>query len=108
MAISTKNLSDNSTTGNKNMTPIHSAVNSLLILAIVNKDILHIDVTYHAYINEIEVKVFNQQTNYLIAHKRSFSCGVYLDSPNALNTLVHLQNKLIKLISDAKKKEKIH
>jgi len=88
------------------MEPIYKAVNSLMTLAIVNQDILHIDVKYHAYINEIEIKVFNQTTNYSLAHKRKFSCGIYLDNPNALNTLQLLERKLVQLINNTKNRVK--
>lgn len=80
------------------MKEIYGVVNSILILAIINNEILHIDVKYSAYINEIEIKVFSRNTNYLRGHKRKFSCGVYLDNPSALKTLRLLKSELISLI----------
>lgn len=99
MAISTNTLRKLLMESNKNMKVINEAVNSVLMLAMLNNDLLHIDIKYLAYINEIEVKVFNKNTDYSMAHKRKFSCGVYLDNPNALNILKSLEIKLIDLIN---------
>lgn len=84
---------------NENVRAINEAVSSIMTLAILYKDLLHINIKYTAYINEIEVKVFNQKTNYSTAHKRKFSCCVYLDTPNVLNKLKSLESKLIDLIN---------
>jgi len=77
---------------------IYEAVNSILIIAIANNETLHLDVKYSAFINEIEVKAFSRNTDYSKGHKRKFSCGVYLDNPNALKRLKSLENELKKLI----------
>lgn len=102
MAISTTTLKELLMQSDENMKAINEAVNSVLTLAMLNNNRLHIDIKYVAYINEIEVKIFNRNTDYSTGHKRNFSCSVYLDNPNALNTLKSLESKLINLINKTK------
>ena len=88
----------------ENIESIHSMVSSITTYAMLNSDVLHIDVKYTACIEEIEVKVFDGKTDYSTAHSRKFSCAVYLDNHNALNTLKALEDKLIDLVAEAKDK----
>lgn len=84
------------------MKDVYCAINSILILAVTNNDRVHIDIKYSAYINEIEIKVFNRNTNYSRAHKRKFSHVIYLDNPSALKTLRSVKDELIGLIKRIK------
>ena len=83
---------------------ICSMVSAITELAMVSRDVLHIEVKFSAHINELEVKAFDAKTDYMASHHRLFGRSVYLDSANALDALKQLEDELIDLIADAKDK----
>ena len=81
---------------------IYQQVNSIMTLAMLSSDVLHIDVAYEANIKEISVKVFDKNTDYLHAHRRKFGLGIYLAQLTTVNTLLALEDKLIELVAEAR------
>lgn len=83
---------------------ICSMVGAITELAMVSRSALHIEVKFSAHVNELEVKAFNANTDYMAPHRRVFGRNVYLDGVRALDALKQLEDELIDLIADAKDK----
>ena len=81
---------------------ICNAVNSITNLALLNRNVLHINVTYSPEVDGIQVKAFKANANYFGIYKPVFSRCVYLDQPPTLNQLQTLEDDLIELIGSAK------
>lgn len=80
---------------------IRSMVNSIMTLAMLNSDLLHIHASYSAHVKAVEVRVNPASTNYefpIVLFKEH----IYLDKPNALEQLKVLEDLLIELVADAK------
>jgi len=83
---------------------ICDSVTAITTLAIVSADDIHIEVTFSAHIKELQVKVFDVNTNYFDIYRQAFGRSVYLDAKTAPEQLSALEDKLIELIADAKDK----
>lgn len=83
---------------------ICNAVNSIMTLALLNRKVLHIKVTYSPEVDGIRVDAFKANANYFGIYKPVLSCCVYLDQPPTLNQLQALEDDLIELIGSAKDK----
>ncbi|WP_028863877.1 hypothetical protein [Psychromonas aquimarina] len=83
---------------------VHSMVNSIMTLSMLNHEVLHINVAYAPHCADLEIKVFDADTDYFSAHKAMFSRCVHLDVANTLEQLKNLEDELIELVGQAKDK----
>ncbi|MEI6896036.1 MAG: hypothetical protein V5786_00845 [Psychromonas sp.] len=74
-------------------------VNSIMILAMTNNDVLHINVIYQATCSTLYVNVFNVDGN---IYKPIFSRVTHLDVQSTIEDLKDLEDELIELIGNAK------
>lgn len=81
-----------------------SMVSDITDLAVLSVDVIHIEVTFSAHIKELQVKVFDVNTNYFGIYRQAFGRSVYLDAKTAPEQLLALEDKLIELVADAKDK----
>lgn len=79
-------------------------INGITALAVLNANILHIDIQYAAWLQSFSVKVFEVGTNYMRPHTYLFVRQVQLERPDVLNELKNLEDLLIDKIADAKDK----
>lgn len=82
---------------------IHSMVNSIMTLAMINSDLLHIHITYSAHTKSISARVLGADTNYNNPHV-IFSDQLRMNKPHSLEQLKALEDLLIELVADAKDK----
>ncbi|WP_019615505.1 hypothetical protein [Psychromonas ossibalaenae] len=87
-----------------NTKAIHSMVNSIMTLAMLNDEVLHIFVRYVPHTKEISVRVLDARTDYDNKQTELFTEHVYLDEPQSLDHLKLLEDLLIELVGQAKDK----
>lgn len=88
----------------KRVDPISDQVNSIMELAMLNRDVLHINVAFSPEIAALAVKVFAANSNYFGLYKTLFSDMTYLDHPKAFEHLQILEDLLIDMVAEAKDK----
>ncbi len=81
---------------------ICNAASAIMTLALLNREILHINVGYSPEVNGMQVKVFNANSNYFGKYDSIFSRSVYLDQPSTHLQLQTLEDDLIDLIASEK------
>ena len=79
-------------------------VNAITTLALLNADFLHIQVFYEPHCADLNIKVFNADTNYFGMYKPIFNRCIHLDSPSTILQLKTLEDDLIEFVADAKDK----
>ncbi|WP_022940090.1 hypothetical protein [Psychromonas hadalis] len=81
-----------------------SMVSAIMTLAMLSSDVLHIEVAYSPHCADLDVKVFNVDTNYFGIYKPLFRRCVHLDQSTSLEYLKALEDELIELVGNAKDK----
>ena len=92
------------TVNSKQEHAICHAVNAITTLSILNAAVIHIEVEYLPWLNDLSVKVFDADTDYMQSHPRKFGCSVQLNKTDALSKLNQLEDRLIELVGTAKDK----
>lgn len=80
---------------------VFNMVNSIMTLAMLNCDVLHIQASYSAHVKAFQVRVNPASTNYEFPSVQ-FKEHIYLDKPKAFEKLQELEDALIELVADAK------
>ena len=89
---------------NKNLEQrIYEQVNSIMMLAMVSSDVLHIHVHYSAHIKQVDVRVNPFFTNYKFP-TAIYKENVYIDKPQSLTELKDIEDLLIDLVAEARSK----
>ena len=79
-------------------------VNAIITLALLNAELLHVQIFYEPHCADLNIKVFNADTNYFGVYKPILNRCVHLDQPSNLLQLTTLEGDLIELVADAKDK----
>lgn len=84
-----------------NTSSVCDAVNAITTLAMLDCNVIHIHISFHAHTNAFEVRVNSAGTDY---KKPSVMLSeyIYLDKAWALEQLKTLEDKLIDLVAQAK------
>jgi len=80
---------------------VFNMVNSIMTLAMLNCDVLHIHASYSAHVKVFQVRVNPANTNYEF-QSVLINELIYLDEPKAFEQLQELEDALIELVADAK------
>jgi hypothetical protein len=77
-------------------------VNAITTLAMLNAEVLHIEVFYEPHCADLNIKVHKADANYFGIYKAIFRRSVHLDQLTSLMQLKTLEDDLIELVAEAK------
>ncbi|WP_028864296.1 hypothetical protein [Psychromonas aquimarina] len=80
---------------------VYSMVNSIMTLAMLNAEVLHIQTSYSPHVKKLNVRVQPADSDYKNPNV-VFTEEIYLDKPTSLEQLKILEDLLIELVADAK------
>ena len=79
-------------------------VNAIMTLALLSRDVIHIETKFSPCSNSLDIKVFPFNTNYFGIYKPLFNDSLYLDKSSSLGHLKALEDLLIDFVAEAKDK----
>ncbi|WP_028865055.1 hypothetical protein [Psychromonas aquimarina] len=86
---------------NESEDAVYSMVNSIMTLAMLNAEVLHIQTLYSPHVKKFNVRVQPADSDYKNPNV-VFIEDIYLDKPTSLEQLKILEDLLIELVADAK------